>query len=103
MRYIGLAGCLFALNCLASSLFAQNASVSGKVVDPQNASVSAAVVTLLNTDTKVKVESVTNGKGDFLLPPVTPGHYEAKTVATGFAPSLLTDITLEVGESKVES
>jgi hypothetical protein len=101
MRYIGSAGCLFALNCLASSLFAQNASVSGRVVDPQNASVSAAVVTLLNTDTKVKVESVTNGKGDFILPPVTPGHYEAKTVATGFAPSLLTDITLEVGESKV--
>jgi Carboxypeptidase regulatory-like domain len=101
MRYKGLAGCLFALNCLAFPVFAQNANVSGKVVDPQNASVSAAVVTLLNTDTKVKVESVTNGKGDFILPPVAPGHYEAKAVATGFAPSLLTDITLEVGESKV--
>src|SRR5271170_3240738 len=101
MRYSGLAGCLLAVICLASPLFAQNASVSGKVVDPQNASVSKSVVTLINTDTQVKVESVTDGRGDFILPPVAPGHYEVKAVAPGFAPSLLTDITLEIGESKV--
>jgi hypothetical protein len=57
-------------------------------------------VILLNTDTKVKVESVTDGRGDFILPPVAPGHYEVKASAPGFAASLLTDITLEVGESK---
>jgi hypothetical protein len=101
MRYIGFAGCFFSLICLASPLFAQNASVSGKVVDPQNASVSDSVVTLLNIDTTVKIESLTDRKGDFILPPVAPGHYEIKAVAPGFAPLLLTNITLEVGESKV--
>jgi hypothetical protein len=100
MRYIGFAGCFLSIICLASPLFAQQSSVSGKVVDPQNASVSTSVVTLVNTDTKVKVESATDGRGEFILPPASPGHYEIRVAAPGFAPSLLTGITLEVGESR---
>src|ERR1700679_2502495 len=101
MRYKHVIICLLALTCLTSQLFAQSASVSGRVSDPQNASISSSVVTLRNTETMVKVESTTNAKGDFILPPVAPGHYEIDAVAGGFAPSLLTNITLEVGESKV--
>ncbi len=101
MRYKHVIICLFALTCLTSQLFAQNAKVSGMVTDPQNASISNSVVTLRNTETMVKVESATNAKGDFILPPVAPGHYEINAIAPGFAPSLLTNITLEVGESKV--
>jgi Carboxypeptidase regulatory-like domain len=101
MRYTSITGFLLPFICLTSPLFAQNPSVSGKVLDRQNASVPTSVVTLLNTDTNVKVESVTDGRGDFILPPVAPGHYEVTAVAPGFAPSLLTNITLEIGESKV--
>jgi len=101
MRYTGFAGCLLLFTCLTSPLFAQNATVSGKVVDPQNAGVPTSVVTLTNTDTRVNVQSVTDGKGNFILPPVAPGHYEVKAVASGFAPFLLTNITLELDESKV--
>src|SRR5271156_1235437 len=101
MRYKHVIICLFALTCLTSQLLAQNAKVSGRVTDPQNASISNSVVTLRNTETMVKVESATNAKGDFILPPVAPGHYEINAIAPGFAPSLLTNITLEVGESKV--
>ena len=101
MRYTSITGFLLPFICLTSPLFAQNPSVSGKVLDRQNASVTTSVVTLLNTDTNVKVESVTDGRGDFILPPVAPGHYEVTAVAPGFAPSLLTNITLEIGESKV--
>lgn len=101
MRFIGLTGCLVSVICLAPALFAQNASVSGKVVDSQNASVSTSVVTLLNTQTMVRIQTVTDGTGNFILPPVAPGHYEVNVVAPGFAPSLLKDITLEVGQSKV--
>jgi Carboxypeptidase regulatory-like domain len=100
MRYKHVVICLLELTCLTSQLFAQNATIRGKVVDPQNASISNSTVILLNTETKVKVESVTDGRGDFILPPVAPGHYEVKASAPGFAASLLTDITLEVGESK---
>jgi hypothetical protein len=101
MRYKHVVICLLAFTCLTSQLLAQNASIRGKVVDPQNASISGSTVALLNTDTNVKVASATDGKGDFILPPVAPGRYEVKVSAPGFAPSLLTNITLEVGESKI--
>src|SRR5271154_7038719 len=101
MRPTSLFGCLLTLLCLASPLLAQNASVSGQVIDAQRASISASIVSLHNTDTGVTVESVTDGRGSFILPPVAPGRYEVKATAHGFAPSLLTNITLEVGESKV--
>ena len=53
---------------LSIPLFAQNASVSGEVVDPQHAGIKGSEVTLSNTSTRVKVETVTNGRGEFLLP-----------------------------------
>ena len=86
---------------LSVPLFAQNASVSGEVVDPQQASVRGAAVTLTRLSTQVKVETTTDGKGDFILPPVVPGTYEIKAQAPGFESTVVTDITLEVGESKV--
>jgi Carboxypeptidase regulatory-like domain len=43
----------------------------------------------------------TDATGSFILPPVDPGHYEIKVTAPGFAATVLTGITLEVGESKV--
>jgi Carboxypeptidase regulatory-like domain len=100
MRYSGFASCLLLFLSLTSSLFAQNANVSGRVVDSQNATITASAVTLTNTATTVKVESVTDGRGNFILPPVAPGHYEIRAIAPGFAPSVITDITLEIGESK---
>jgi len=101
MRYTRLTGCLLALICFAPPLLAQNASVSGQVFDTVHASIPTSVVTLTNTDTKVKVDAATDGRGEFILPPVAPGHYEVKAVAPGFSPSLLTGMTLEVGESKI--
>jgi hypothetical protein len=82
------------------SLFAQNASVSGEVVDPQHAVVKAATVTLTRISTQVKVQTETNGSGNFVLPPVVPGTYEIKAEAAGFAPVAVTGITLEIGEAK---
>lgn len=103
MRYAKITGCLLSLMCLclSSPLFAQNASVSGQVVDAQHAAVGIATVTLMNTDTQVKVQAVTKGKGDFIFPPVAPGHYEVRAVAQGFTPTIQTGITLEIDESKV--
>jgi hypothetical protein len=86
---------------LSIPLLAQNASVSGEVVDSQRAGIKASVVTLTNVGTQVKMETRTDGRGGFMLPPVVPGNYQIKAQAQGFAPTLVTGITLEVGESKV--
>jgi Carboxypeptidase regulatory-like domain len=85
---------------LSVLLFAQNASVSGEVVDPQRAAINGSTVTLTRISTQVKVETKTNERGSFVLPPVVPGTYEIKAEAQGFTPVVLTGITLEIGESK---
>ncbi len=86
---------------LSIPLCAQNAHVSGEVVDQQNASIKGATVTLKRISTEVKEETTTGANGDFLLPPVVPGTYEIKAHAPGFQSTVVTGITLEVGESKV--
>jgi hypothetical protein len=101
MRYIRFTGYLLALIGLSSPLLAQNASVSGQVVDPQHAVISDATVTLMNTETQVQARTKTNAKGNFTLPPVVPGHYEVKAAAQGFTSTILKGVTLELGESKV--
>lgn len=101
MRYTRLVGAFIVAAFLNVPLLAQNASVSGQVVDPQHAVLSAATVTLTNTETQVKTRAVTNEKGDFSLPPVAPGHYAVTAAAQGFNSTVLTGITLEIGESRV--
>src|ERR1700722_15161577 len=100
MRSKRLIGAFLVAARLAAPLLAQNASVSGQVVDHQHAVIIGATVTLMNTDTQVKVQAQTNGRGDFILPPVVPGHYEATALSHGFATTVLTGVTLEIGESK---
>ena len=101
MRYTRLVGAFIVAAFLNLPLLAQNASVSGQVVDPQHAVLSAATVTLTNTETQVKTQAVTNQKGDFSLPPVAPGHYKVMAAAQGFNSTVLTGVTLEIGESRV--
>jgi Carboxypeptidase regulatory-like domain len=101
MRYSFFVRAVLAASVLAVPLSAQNARVSGRVVDAQQAMVKASQVTLLNTATQGEVRTLTNEDGNFILPPVPPGLYEIRAVASGFAVSRLTGIKLEVGESKV--
>jgi Carboxypeptidase regulatory-like domain len=92
---------LFSAVLSCAPLFAQQAHVSGQVVDPQQSTVGGATVTLTRLSTQVKVVTRTDAKGDFILPPVDPGTYEIRAQATGFGTTVMSGITLEVGESKV--
>jgi hypothetical protein len=71
---------------LSLTLDAQNASVTGEIVDPQHAGIKGSVVTLTNINTHVKMVTRSNGNGAFLLPPVAPGNYEIKAEADGLVP-----------------
>jgi hypothetical protein len=86
---------------LSLTLHAQNASVTGEVVDSGHAGIKGSVVTLTNLNTQVKVVTRSAANGNFILPPVEPGSYEIKAEAGGFAPAVVTGMTLEVGQSKV--
>ena len=81
---------------LASSLLAQNAQVSGSIVDSSGAAVPQAKVRVRNVATNVVVETTTNTQGLFFLPPVAPGTYQLVASATGFADAEVNDLVLEV-------
>ncbi len=84
-------------------LAAQNASLSGTILDSQHSAVKDSEVTLVNVETKVTFRTASSESGRFLLPPVTPGHYEIKVTAPGFGPYRLTGLVLEIDESKILS
>jgi hypothetical protein len=83
------------------SVNAQSARVSGQVVDSSQAAVLGSEVTLNNLDTDGQFRTSSTVEGSFQLPPVPPGRYELSASADGFAVTRVTDLTLEVGESKV--
>src|ERR1700742_2705895 len=85
----------------ALNVSAQSAQVSGQVVDSSRAVVKGSQITLRNLDTEGQFSTASTEQGKFLLPPVPPGHYEIRASAAGFATTRVTDLTLEVGESKV--
>src|SRR5262245_35579717 len=91
----------FALFLATSSLYAQNAVVSGRVVDPSDAAVPNASITLTNKGTSIKAATSSNGEGYYVFPPQAPGTYEISVTAAGFAVTRLDGITLEVGQSRV--
>jgi Carboxypeptidase regulatory-like domain/TonB dependent receptor len=100
MRTLSLSAVFLLAIGFCSSLLAQSANVSGQVVDSQGAAVKGSTITLLNTDTHVKLTTLSDSDGSFILPPVAPGHYQVTVKAAGF--QLWTDsaITVEVGEQK---
>ena len=93
-RYI-----LLLLLCL-EFLQAQNAVVSGRVVDSTDAPIPNVSLTLTNKGTSVRADTVSNGEGYFVFPPQAPGAYELSATATGFSVARLDAITLEVGQSR---
>jgi Carboxypeptidase regulatory-like domain len=95
---IGLVACLLAGTF---HLFAQSTSISGQVVDTSGAAVKGASISLTNTDTQVTVTTLSDDRGAFILPPVPPGHYQAKVSAEGFSTWQASAITLEVGAKQV--
>jgi len=93
---------LVALVLLLSSapLWAQNAVVSGQVVDSSGAVVPGATLELRNTATAVTFRTTTNAEGLYVFPPVLPGSYDISATAAGFSTAQLTGMTLEIGQAR---
>ena len=85
---------------LASSAFAQDAALTGHVIDPSGGVLPGTAVVLLNTATTVATETVTNTSGIYSFPVASPGTYELRVRLEGFAPVVLRGVRLEVGERR---
>lgn len=90
---------LLALASLASALFAQTASVTGRVTDPSGAVIPAATVTARNTATNLSTPTETTSEGYYTLPALLPGDYEISVAKQGFVSMKQTGLNLAVGQT----
>ena len=58
-----------------TSLFSQNITITGKVINPADKPVKKAIVNLLNLKDEIVMEDITNRKGEFELEDVEPKFY----------------------------
>ena len=76
---------------------AQEAAVSGRVVDTSGGAVPGATVVLTNLATSATTETVTNASGLFSFPSTRPGVYTIAVSLAGFANSRVEDVRIETG------
>ena len=98
------------LAVLSLPLAAQQARVSGRVLDPGGAVIVSATVMVQNEETGVRTEARTNEAGIYVLPFLQPGRYRLSVAQPGFkkyqrsglmlqtADVIGLDIQLELGE-----
>jgi len=84
-RVLTLAICLgLAAGAASAQETINQASVSGRVVDPQGAAVPGALISARQTATNVTVETTTDGEGRFRFSYLRVGPYELRTRLQGF-------------------
>src|ERR1044072_1394865 len=84
----------------AFSQQAANATLTGGITDPNGALIPGAKVTATQTTTSIKREVVTNEDGLYVFSNLTPGDYELKVEARGFATHITkTPVPVKVGQT----
>jgi hypothetical protein len=98
--------CTIALLCcclplaLANAQSAASAQISGQIVDPQGAVVVGAKVTATNQSTGLGRTATTTSTGNYVIPNLTPGTYDVKVEAKGFAAGSTKGVTLNLGDQR---
>jgi hypothetical protein len=75
-------------------------SISGTVTDPTGAVVSGAQVQVINENTNFVSPATANSTGLYTVPFLTPGTYNVKVNAKGFAPTEKTQVVLIASDIK---
>ena len=92
--------CLIAFSISVFAQQAANATLTGTITDPNGAVVSGANITATHQATGVKRETVSNSDGLYVLSNLSPGEYELRVEAKGFATKATkTGIALKVGQT----
>ena len=75
-------------------------SIIGQVTDPQKAALPGVAVTATNTGTGLKLETVTDGSGNFVFRNLLPGTYDISATLTGFKELKQTGLPVSAGNPK---
>src|SRR5262245_34240900 len=83
----------------ATQLQAQEATVAGTVIDESKSVLPGATVTATSLATGRQFSDVTSPQGAYRLVGVPAGRYKLQAELPGFAPTVLPDIELLVGQN----
>jgi hypothetical protein len=79
---------------------ANTSDILGTVADPSGGVIPGAKVTLVNQDTKETRRLNTDGSGNFVFSPLTPGAYTLTVAMDGFQTLVTKDITVAAGDRR---
>jgi hypothetical protein len=93
---------LITISAFSIPNFAQSAtaSLSGTVTDEKGAVVSGANVTITNPATNFQKTATTDASGKFFLPQLPPATYVLKVENSGFSPTEVKNIELNVNDQR---
>lgn len=84
---------------VASAQTSSTGAVSGRVVDSRGDAVAGAEVVLRNAATGLSRRQLTNGAGQYVFSPVTPGDYGLSVRMRGFRQASVSGLRVEVMKS----
>jgi hypothetical protein len=87
-----------ALVALSFTVRAQDATIVGTVTDPSGSSVANVKITLTNIETGLTHTVTTGDSGQYVVPDLLIGHYDAKAEAAGFKTAEQKGIVLQVAD-----
>ena len=74
-------------------------AIGGLVRDESGGAVPGVVVHIVNEETGVAIDAVTNEEGLYRVTALVPGRYRVETMLDGFAPSIRTNVILQVSQT----
>jgi hypothetical protein len=92
---------ILVLTVLGPSAFAQEASLTGTVIDDTKAVLPGVTVTAVDLSNGAQFVSVSDVRGEYRLLQMPPAHYRLHAELTGFTSVVVTDIQLLVGQNAV--
>jgi len=99
MRFETVVGVCIALLLIGAPAGAQDATISGTVVDVSKAVLPGVTVTATHSATGRQIVAVTGDRGEFRMPGVSPGKYRVEAELAGFATYVINELELLVGQT----
>ena len=81
--------------------FAQNAQITGTLVDPSGGVLPGVAVSARNLETGLIRAAVSDTAGDYRLPALPPGTYTVTAELQGFTVATRTDLVLVIDQTAV--
>src|SRR5215207_8670736 len=96
-RFVFFSLLIISVHLPALAQHAANATLNGTVTDPMGAAVAGTKISATQTATGLTRDAISNEAGFFVFANMTPGDYELRFDAKGFALAIITAVTLNVG------